>query len=780
MAELKRALCSRRGYQTHLKRIIAKIKQNLARAHGRQAWNIDELQEAILNEIYILETGSQTDTQASPLPPTASVYTSTSNRPVSATRGKQQCPFCKNSHSPSVCDVVKDQKKRIDIVRQEKLCFNCLGHHKVSSCNSKHRCHICKRKHHTSLCSNEQQPTGRSLQPANTGQQNTSAATGHTIPLQSASQQLSSNQPSTRPVNSITTDTASLSMTLPPSHTARTSVCLLKTAIATVTHGRQSATANLLFDEGSQRSFITRDLADSLAIQPYRCENINISSFGAKHHLNRQTEVAMINLLTNDGPAIQLPVLVVPRIATPLQNTASINMTHLPHLQNLQLAHPLAAEQEFEISLLDGVDHYWDIVDDHIVRGVEGGPTAMASKLGYLLSGPIQLTNTLHTNTSTIMSIFTQCSEFDLEQFWSLESVGVAVSNICAEQDMLQHYLSSCVTRDPDGAYVARFPWRLNHPSLPSNFTVAERRTRQMLRRLAKTPNLVQIYGNIIDEQEVRGFIERVKPSDTQPNVHYIPHHSVEKNSPTTPIRIVFDCSCRQSSGYPCLNDCLLIGSPCVTDLCAILVRFRYHRFGLSTDIEKAFLHVRLHPDDRDYTRFFWLTNPTDVTSPFCVYRFKVVPFGATSSPFMLNAVLQCHLQQCNTAVSHDMKSNLYVDNIITGGTTEQAVVSYYREARSIMSDANMNLRSWSSNSVELKAIAAQDNVIDDSHSVNVLGLRWNHTTDELSLATKPNSLPHDHLVTKRELLQDISKIFDPLGLAAPVIIRAKILMQKL
>ena len=80
------------------------------------------------------------------------------------------------------------------------------------------------------------------------------------------------------------------------------------------------------------------------------------------------------------------------------------------------------------------------------------------------------------------------------------------------------------------------------------------------------------------------------------------------------------------------------------------------------------------------------------------------------------------------------MKSILYIDNIITGGIT---VVSYYREACSIMSYANMNLHSWSSNSVELKTIAAQDNVNDNSQSVNILGLRWNPTTDELSLAAK-------------------------------------------
>jgi len=113
------------------------------------------------------------------------------------------------------------------------------------------------------------------------------------------------------------------------------------------------------------------------------------------------------------------------------------------------------------------------------------------------------------------------------------------------------------------------------------------------------------------------------------------------------------------------------------------------------------------------------------------------------------------------------MRSNLYVDNIITGGATEQAVVSYYGEAWSLMSSANMNLHSWSSKSVELKTIATQDNVSDDSHSVSILGLRWNPTTDELSLTAKPTILTHDYLATKREVLQDISKIFDPLGVSS-------------
>ena len=57
-----------------------------------------------------------------------------------------------------------------------------------------------------------------------------------------------------------------------------------------------------------------------------------------------------------------------------------------------------------------------------------------------------------------MMLTITQLPEFDLERFWNLESVGVSVSDVSAEVDMFQDYISSCVTRDPDGACVARFP----------------------------------------------------------------------------------------------------------------------------------------------------------------------------------------------------------------------------------------------------------------------------------------------------------------------------------
>ena len=115
------------------------------------------------------------------------------------------------------------------------------------------------------------------------------------------------------------------------------------------------------------------------------------------------------------------------------------------------------------------------------------------------------------------------------------------------------------------------------------------------------------------------------------------------------------------------LCDCLEVGLPYFADMGAILVRFRTHPIGIPTNIEKAFLHVRLSEADRDMTRFLWLSDPTDPESDFKTYRFRSVLFGSASSPFMLNAVLQTHLDNHKTPVTQDMKENLYVDNVITG-----------------------------------------------------------------------------------------------------------------
>ena len=197
----------------------------------------------------------------------------------------------------------------------------------------------------------------------------------------------------------------------------------------------------------------------------------------------------------------------------------------------------------------------------------------------------------------------------------------------------------------------------------------------------------------------------------------------MRKESSTTPICIVYDCSCKQSPSYPSLNNCLNSSPPFLNDLCSILFCFRQHNCALSADIEKTFLHVQLDETDRDFTCFLWLSNPTDPTSQFVTFRFKVVLFGARWSPFMLNAVISYHLHQNNSSGSRDLLHNIYVNNLVSGSYTEEADVNYFNQSRSILSSANSNLRSWASNSSLLNGVAHSHSVADTTNPGKILGL---------------------------------------------------------
>ena len=261
------------------------------------------------------------------------------------------------------------------------------------------------------------------------------------------------------------------------------------------------------------------------------------------------------------------------------------------HLQGLTLAHPITDKENFEISLLIRSDHYQNFVGDHIVRG--NGPIAMQSKLGYLLSGPLTQSQT-QFSSGTILHVAAAYQD-DNQDFWHMEPTDTTGCKNSDDHFFLQ-YQNSCISHEEDGGYTVKFPWKNDHVLFPSNYAVCERRTRSLARHVSQVPQLLETYGSIIAEYESQGFIEKV-PEASSISGHYIPHHAVEKASSTTPIRIVFDCSCHQSKDHPSLNDCLMVGTPFQNDVCAIISHFRSHIFGHSTDIEKAFLHVNLHKD---------------------------------------------------------------------------------------------------------------------------------------------------------------------------------------
>ena len=91
-------------------------------------------------------------------------------------------------------------------------------------------------------------------------------------------------QPPSTQLN-VTTDHQDDLSTTTTLSTSNNTVTLLKTAIAAVGAQHTYGKANILFDEGAQRSFITKNLAAQLRLPPTEKEVINLSAFGAQPNL---------------------------------------------------------------------------------------------------------------------------------------------------------------------------------------------------------------------------------------------------------------------------------------------------------------------------------------------------------------------------------------------------------------------------------------------------------------------------------------------------------------
>lgn len=198
------------------------------------------------------------------------------------------------------------------------------------------------------------------------------------------------------------------------------------------------------------------------------------------------------------------------------------------------------------------------------------------------------------------------------------------------------------------------------------------------------------------------------------------------------------------------------------------MLKFRERKIGFISDIRKAFQMIEVHEHDRDALRFLWWKNKD--MKELKELRHVRVPFGATCSPFILGAVIEHHLKS-NSSDQQEIVNRLweYVDNCCSSENSIEEYQRFRKESVDILADAKMDLRMWLSNFEDL------DN--PETRCISVLGLKWDRKTDELYLDIKEISIREK--VTKREILSVISKVFDPLGIAAPALLPMKLLLQR-
>lgn len=125
--------------------------------------------------------------------------------------------------------------------------------------------------------------------------------------------------------------------------------------------------------------------------------------------------------------------------------------------------------------------------------------------------------------------------------------------------------------------------------------------------------------------------------------------------------------------------------------------------------------------------------------------------------------------------------SDFYVDDLLTGVNTIQELITIRDEMNAILTKAGFVLRKWASNERTILegAYAPSSNIlnIDESAGALTLGLQWNSQDDTFQLNVITTK---QFKITKRCILSTIARIFDPLGIIAPITVTAKIYMQKL
>ena len=268
------------------------------------------------------------------------------------------------------------------------------------------------------------------------------------------------------------------------------------------------------------------------------------------------------------------------------------------------------------------------------------------------------------------------------------------------------------------------------------------------------------------------------------PKTWYLPHHAVLNPKKPGKVRVVFDAASKFDGVS--LNDNLLTGPELLNNLVGILLRFRSGKIGVMADVQQMFHQVRVCEEDRDSLRFLW--RDLDETRKPDEYQMTVHVFGAVDSPCCANYALQrtAHDQEGKFSEDaiHAVKRNFYMDDLLTSKPNSDEATHLATQLIGILATGGFRLTRWMSNSRDILAAIASSEVACNTVDLDrkelpqgrALGVKWCVEQDLLCLEPVKSEFPN----TKRGILSATSSVFDPLGLAAPYVMKAKLIIQEL
>ena len=323
---------------------------------------------------------------------------------------------------------------------------------------------------------------------------------------------------------------------------------------------------------------------------------------------------------------------------------------------------------------------------------------------------------------------------------------------------------------------------------LPNNRSLAIKYLFLLKERFKRNPGYYKDYARFM-EKVIEDCAEKCEDvaAGSAGRVNYVPHHGVYHPKKPGKIRVVFDCSARYAGTS--LNQNLLPGPDLTNSLVGVLCRFCQEAIAFSCDVESMFHQFFVNEEDRDLLRFFWWENG-DLDAAPVEYRMQVHLFGAGSSPGCVNFGFKQAAhdgeEEFGTEAADFLQRNFYVDDGLKSLSTVSATTRLIQNSQAMCAKAGIRLHKFVSNTKEvLKTIPPEDRAnglqdldlkFDQLPIERTLGVMWCIGTD----CFRFRIVIQDQPLTRRGVLSTVCSVYDPLGLAAPVILVGKQILQEL
>ena len=170
---------------------------------------------------------------------------------------------------------------------------------------------------------------------------------------------------------------------------AHTEVLLQTATLSAVNESnRKTAPVRVLFDSGSQRTWIRNEIKEKLGLKPIKRQIVNLNTFGNESYKKQTCDVEKVWLTCKNNAQFEITALSFSTICSAL--AAKIDVTDFPPLANLEFAEEFESDdRQTPIDILIGLDLYYQIVSAERIEG-DTGPVAIGSIFGYLLCGPVE------------------------------------------------------------------------------------------------------------------------------------------------------------------------------------------------------------------------------------------------------------------------------------------------------------------------------------------------------------------------------------------------------